>query len=115
MHGQVDLGLALKLLKYARYLRRATSSAFFDYSAVQAISRWIAGALYECSPIFLHLASHARALEDAVSLSSGLGLTEIWSSFLVHRSLDLPAVELIRFDTEAGNLRDCVDTYGIVD
>ena len=116
MCGQVDLELALKLLQYTRHMRRATSSTSFDYSAVQAISRWIAEALQECSQVFLHVVGHAGALEDAVRLSSGLGLTEIWSALLLDRPLQPLSVELTHLDTGACNLKDNgnVDVYGMI-
>ena len=55
----------------------------FDYSAVQAITRWITDSVEDCSSAFMSLATQARALSETVSLSSGLGLTEIWSAFYV--------------------------------
>jgi midasin len=55
----------------------------FNFSAVQAITRWITDSVENCSSVFMPLAMQAHALSETVSLSSGLGLTEIWSAFFI--------------------------------
>lgn len=83
---QGDIMLSLTLLGYSRYLRRVTANESFDFSALQAICRWITDAVEDCPPAFIQLATQARILSETVSLSSGLGLIEIWSSVFIDKS-----------------------------
>jgi midasin len=97
--------MAFTLLGHARHLRKAVINSSFDFSAVQAISRWILDDLEDCSPSFLQLAAQAQALSDAVSLSSGLGLIEIWSTFFVGNRSMSTSSELVDIDKLARCLK----------
>lgn len=108
--SQVAVGLASKLLGYTRRLRIAVAHVCFDYSAVHAVSRWIADALEDCPTVFLPLAADVKALRETIALSSGLGMMEIWSSLMTDRPLKPFADDLIRLDFLARNLKD--DIYG---
>ncbi|KAJ7156010.1 midasin nuclear AAA ATPase [Mycena crocata] len=96
----VSIDLALRILGYCGRLRQAQSHAHFDYSAVQAISSWLVDALDDCPSEFIPLARHAKALRETVALSTGLGMSEIWSRFIAAK-LSNPPSSLKRLDTLA--------------
>lgn len=81
----MDLNLAIKLLQYGGLLKRVMANNSFDYSIAQATSKWIVEGIQGCSPHFSPLADSIQCLKDAVALSSGLGITEMWSALLTHR------------------------------
>ncbi|KAF9464151.1 midasin nuclear AAA ATPase [Collybia nuda] len=97
--------LASSLLGYGRYLRKASMKSSFDFSAVQAISKWIIDAVDNCPPPFLPLVTQAQALVDAVSLTSGFGLVDIWSTFFVEGLSALSSTELDTIDKLASSLK----------
>ncbi|KAL0578801.1 AAA ATPase midasin [Marasmius crinis-equi] len=77
-----DMSLAGVLLKYSRRLRSLIAGPVFDFSSVQTISRWILDASESFSTHEASLVMCAKTLHDITSLSSGLGLNEIWKVFL---------------------------------
>ncbi|KAF8073543.1 midasin nuclear AAA ATPase [Lyophyllum atratum] len=81
-----DLRRSSLLLGYGRRLRRITETAF-DFSALQATCRWIVDTVENSPAAFSAVARQARALRDTISLSTGLGLIEIWSSLFLDRPL----------------------------
>lgn len=85
--------LASILLGFGRHLRRTAVATFFDFSALNAICRWINDAIKNCPPNFKMLSAQVKALGDTVSLSSGLGMVEIWSNLLINRPLAAPNVK----------------------
>lgn len=70
----------LRLLAYGRYLRKAITHKLFNHSAVQVVSRWILDALRARHHSFIQVESQAKVLHDTMSLTSGLGLAELWAS-----------------------------------
>lgn len=96
---QTNLDTASQLLAYSRLLRKVVANDSFDFSVAQATAKWLAGTLQASTSDFQHLQESVQNLTDAVSLSCGLGITEIWSTFMVEdsggaRSPDLQALEL---------------------
>jgi midasin len=85
------------------------TSDMFDFSAVQAITRWITDSVENCSPAFMSLAIQARALSETVSLSSGLGLTEIWSSFFIDELPTSVVTKLGELEKLTSSLRRSAD------
>jgi midasin len=71
--------MSVKLLSYAEYIHRICAKQKLDHSAIYSVSRWIEGCLEEKSPGFERTQMHARALSDTITLTGGLGMTEIWS------------------------------------
>jgi midasin len=100
------------MLQYSRHLRAATKGSSFDYSTVRVISKWLTKTLENCSPHFVSLIGYAKTLEAVLSLSSGLGLFEIWSSFLGNRRAEIAAPEISRLDAMACTLKDVEGEYG---
>ena len=98
--------LATTLLRHSRQLRVVTRGSLLDYSAVRASLKWITQALQGCPSHFTHLLSHTEALEKVMSLSSGLGLVEIWSGFLGNRQMEFSHPKLAQLDTKACALQD---------
>ncbi|RDB14764.1 Midasin [Hypsizygus marmoreus] len=90
-----DLAIASNLLNYSRYLHKALGAGSIDFSALQAICRWIAEAIENSSSSFDTVATQMRGLHDAVSLSSGLGMIEIWSNLFVERPPTISGLENI--------------------
>ncbi|PBK75109.1 midasin [Armillaria solidipes] len=103
-HKVVDLlDVALKVLVYATRMRSAVSQSHFDYSVIQAIVGWMTATLQQCASQFLSLQACALVLQNTVSLSSGLGLVDLWSSFLKYDDTPV-ASELLRLDDLVGHL-----------
>lgn len=104
---QRDIQLILKLMRYARYLRLVAGGKAFDYSAIQTVSGWIMGALKEAySPTFATIANIAQSLEDAVSLSRGLGLSAIWTSLSTHHLSEAASLDLHLLERLACRVKD---------
>jgi midasin len=80
-----------------------------DFSVVQAITRWINDALNNCPPAFIPLAMQAAALHKTVSLSSGLGLIEIWSAFFTVRPSTTTIAELEHLDKLVASLQQSAE------
>src|ERR1700722_5313724 len=111
----MDIELLLKLLRYTRHLRGAASSVSFDYSAIQTLASRISDAVKGSSPRLVHLRRHTQALEDAISLSTGLGLSNLWTKLLANapmkapelRDLDAMACNLTEFDERTSRSQHC--------
>ncbi|KAJ6585296.1 midasin nuclear AAA ATPase [Mycena capillaripes] len=108
----VSIDLALRTLDYADHLQRARGNTHFDYSAVQAISSWLADALDDCPSDFLPLAQHVKALRETVALSAGLGMNEIWSKFIAEKISEVPSA-LTALDNLARRLADTPSSQGL--
>ncbi|KAI3616178.1 midasin nuclear aaa atpase [Moniliophthora roreri] len=101
-----DLSVARVLLQYASYLHKCVNGSTLDYSSVQTIAKWIVDAAESFSVEYLSLVACARTLQDITSLSSGLGLTEIWKSFLSQKALDpseISRLEVLAVDPSCSN------------
>ena len=105
--------MAVKLFGYGRSLRKVAAANLFDYSAAQATSNWIAESIQGRSMDFLPLHDPARGLRDAVSLSSGLGITEIWTTLSVQRSRRLSSTELKSLENMACDIDSACDVHGV--
>ncbi|KAJ6530392.1 midasin nuclear AAA ATPase [Mycena vulgaris] len=84
----VSINLALKTLGYGVHLRTARGNTHFDYSAVQAISAWLTDILENCPSDFIPLTHNVKALTETVALSTGLGMSEIWTKFMASKISD---------------------------
>jgi midasin len=104
--------LAVKLLGYSRLLRKIAGSNSFDYSVAQVTSKWIAESIQGATD-FVALEDPVQGLRDAVSLSSGLGITEIWSTLSVQRPFCPSAAELRSLESAAYNIRSTFDVHGV--
>ncbi|KAG5644766.1 hypothetical protein DXG03_007674 [Asterophora parasitica] len=100
-----DLQLSQKLLGYGRHLRAISGAAFVDFSALHAACRWIADAVDSSSSTFLVVASRLNELRDTISLSTGLGLVEIWSGFFVDRPLTASSANLDVIEMQSARLK----------
>ncbi|KAG6872267.1 hypothetical protein C0995_011404, partial [Termitomyces sp. Mi166 len=80
-----SLQLSSSLLNYARYLRKIAAAAVFDFSALQAACRWVVDALEDSPSVFSTAMLRAHELKDTISLSTGLGLQDIWSALFIDR------------------------------
>ncbi|KAJ6508404.1 hypothetical protein C8R45DRAFT_967302, partial [Mycena sanguinolenta] len=108
----VSINLTLTTLRYATHLRKARGSTHFDYSAVQAISGWLTDALDDCPSDFFPLAQCAKALQDTVALSTGLGMNEIWSKFMAEAIPNLSSA-LTAMEDLARRLGDIPTSHGL--
>ncbi|KAF7308632.1 Midasin [Mycena chlorophos] len=103
-HHVAPMEISSAVLKYANELRNILSKAHFDYSAVHVITEWLVAALKDGRVESSVLESHAVALQQIISLSSGLGIQEIWRRF---------ATTLFQFDPRLVRLHDlaaCLDS-----
>ncbi|TFK40741.1 midasin nuclear AAA ATPase [Crucibulum laeve] len=101
-----DIKLATSFISFGQYLRKASNTASFDFSAVQAVLRWMMDSLDCTSPRFVHLATEVEALYEVVSLSSGLGLMEIWSTLYADNASKLVGTKIQTLETLACNLKE---------
>ncbi|KAG7088114.1 hypothetical protein E1B28_012139 [Marasmius oreades] len=91
-----DLSVAILLLNYVEYLGSIIAGLVFDFSSIQTIAQWILEAAETFSSSHLSLLMWAKTLKNITSLSSGLGLNEIWRTFssqLKHDSAVVKRVE----------------------
>ncbi|KAG1748578.1 midasin [Suillus lakei] len=86
----VDLELALKLLGISRQLRRSGTGTS------------IVAALKSRSPAFERLASVSAVLDEAVSPTSGLGLTEMWTHLFAPTTIEVSLPEIRSLEYAAG-------------
>ncbi|KAG0703770.1 P-loop containing nucleoside triphosphate hydrolase protein [Suillus ampliporus] len=98
----VDLERALKLLSISRQLRRAGTGTYVDCSSIQACSTSIIAALQPRSPAFDRLASISAVLDAAVSPTSGLGLTEMWTHLFAPKTIVISLPEIRSLEYAAG-------------
>lgn len=105
----MDLDTASRLLSYGRLLRNVAANDSFDYSVAQATSKWVAETIQGSTPDFFHLQGPTQSLKDAISLSSGLGITEIWLTFMVDRSTTASRIDLQGLDNAACNIDSMPD------
>ncbi|KAG1742325.1 P-loop containing nucleoside triphosphate hydrolase protein [Suillus paluster] len=98
----VDLERALKLLSISRQLRRAGAGTYVDYSSIQACSTSIIAALQSRSPAFDRLASISAVLDEAVSPTSGLGLTNMWTHLFAPKAIEVSVPEIRSLEYAAG-------------
>src|SRR5262245_42711956 len=107
----MDLKLILRLMAYARVLRKVVADDHFDYSAVQAVSKWITNSLESASPTFSQISNDADSLQKVISLSTGLGMVEIWSRLTVQRSKVTGLAESERLENRVCNLKDVTNSH----
>lgn len=112
-HQLVDLEIALKLLRFSRQLRQAGNATSVDYSSIQACSRSIIATLQSRSPTFDRLASVSAMLDEAVSPTSGLGLTEMWMHFFAPRTIEISLPEIRSLEYAAGQPFEGSNQHGI--
>lgn len=77
--------LALSVLDFGLHLKKAICSASFDFSTVTAVSQWLVEALENCPSLFMGLRDRANLLRNLVSPSTGLGLSDIWSTLYIEK------------------------------
>lgn len=111
-HYQVELDVVAKLLGYSGLLRKVARASSFDYSVAQAAAKWIAECIQGRSKDFSPLDEPVRGLRDAVSLSSGLGITEMWSTISAQRPFCSCSTELKSLEGVACDIDGTHDVYG---
>lgn len=77
--------LALSVLDCGLHLKKAICSASFDFSTVTAVSQWLIEALENCPSLFMGLHDRANLLRNLVSPSTGLGLSDVWSTLYIEK------------------------------
>ena len=85
----------LDLVAFGRFLGNAAqSSTTFDFSLAIAISGWIRQAVRDAisQSSFSGVVQNAANLEDVISLTSGVAMTEIWSALTNTSSTDVSCV-----------------------
>ncbi|KAG1843016.1 P-loop containing nucleoside triphosphate hydrolase protein [Suillus subalutaceus] len=107
----VDLELALKLLSISRQLRRSGTGTYVDYSSIQACSRSIVAALQSRGPAFERLASVSAVLDEAVSPTSGLGLTDMWTHLFAPTTIEVSLPEIRSLEYASGQLHQGLNQH----
>jgi midasin len=77
--------LALSVLDCGLHLKKAIYSTSFDFSTVKAVSQWLVEALENCPSLFIGLHDRANLLRNLVSPSTGLGLSDLWSTLYIEQ------------------------------
>ncbi|KIP09693.1 hypothetical protein PHLGIDRAFT_86293 [Phlebiopsis gigantea 11061_1 CR5-6] len=93
--SQSTLSTFITLLSYARYLSDIVSRDIFDYSAVHVVSSWLSECLPLPHPSFASIQGHVEKLSALLSLTSGAGLSQIWSE-MTHQMARTQDVERIQ-------------------
>lgn len=92
--SQDILRLGIRLLSYAAYLSGINREKHLDHSAIYSASRWLQDSLQEPYSEFAQVQNHAQTLSNAVALTSGHGLSELWTSLAVPAIEALPASKI---------------------
>lgn len=87
--------LADKLLSFVTYLEGIVTRNTFDYSALHIVSKWLSQSISGAHAHFNAVDRHVTALSEVLSLSSGVGLSEIWSG-LSHQGAGMRDADKIR-------------------
>ncbi|KAF7309703.1 Midasin [Mycena indigotica] len=103
-YGPVAMRLASTVIAYANELRQVLIGSHFDYSVVHVVAEWLVTALEHGPPDSVTLGNHAKALQQITSLSSGLGIKEIWNKFSTTGPIG--SVNTKRLDQLASHLKD---------
>lgn len=80
---------------------------------MQACSRSINVALQSRSPTFDRLASVSAMLDEAVSPTSGLGLTEMWTHLFAPETIEVSLTEIRGLAYAAGQPYEGSNQHGI--
>ncbi|OCH90921.1 midasin [Obba rivulosa] len=78
--NEILLELSTRLVAYAQHLTKAALTEPFNYSAAQTLLAWILELVTEQKQVFREVNERAMALQSAISLKSGFGLGDIWTS-----------------------------------
>lgn len=76
---QENTSLLSRLLGFIGYLRGISVQATLDYSAIHVAARWLSDCALGHRPGFQVIGAHIAALSDAIAVSSGVGLSDIWT------------------------------------
>ena len=99
----------IKVMGHGTHLRRTLENSPLDHSALLALARSILDALSVDSQHLAALQRHARTFNDLVSLTSGLGLFDVWSSLYAEDSSYLTRESLTRLDGFVTSLNNDVE------
>lgn len=91
-------------MSYAQYLYAVGQRSRLDHSAVHMVSQWLTKHICETPLDSVEIDTCTRALADAVALTSGLGLSEIWSSLSNRSVQDVQTSRLAKLDGISRNL-----------
>ncbi|CCL98515.1 uncharacterized protein FIBRA_00514 [Fibroporia radiculosa] len=116
---QTLLDVMLTLLTCGRHLQRAVSSAQLDYSEIRVVVGWIIETLQEHQDPFVDVAPSANALVEMVSLTSGLGLIELWSSLTTLKEPLIPEISQLesamsRFNGQDARRMEILDLLSLL-
>lgn len=98
-----------KVMGYGTHLRSTLENSPLDHSALLALARSTLDALSAESVYLVALRRHAQTFNDLVSLTSGLGLFEVWSSLYAEGSSYFANESLNRLDELATSLNNDVE------
>lgn len=102
----------LELVAFGRFLRTAIQSpTTFDFSLAIAISGWVKQTLRDISvesSIFGDIIQSARALDEVISLTSGIGLSAIWTALASIPPADIDGSHVAQLDNADRCLRHSI-------
>lgn len=102
-----------KVMEHGIRLRRTLGNTPLDHSALLALARSILDTLSVESPHLTTLQHCAQTFNDLVTLTSGLGLFDVWSSLYTENSSET-SKELICLDELATSLNNDADRTGML-
>ncbi|KAH9080394.1 midasin [Lactarius deliciosus] len=94
-HSSAETRLIIDLLKYTAFLRPHLDVTI-DFSLLQAVVSWIQEALRSTPVHIPGITRSAALLSNSVAPTSGLGLTDIWSSWRGSANLNSSPPELVQ-------------------
>jgi len=98
------LEVIVKVMDHGRRLRRAVHNSAVDHSTLLSLARCIPEELNTDSSNFILLQELAQHFSDSVSLTSGLGLFDIWTLLYCDEFAYLPEASIVRIGDMASSL-----------
>jgi hypothetical protein len=98
-----------KVMGYGTHLRRTLENSPLDHSVLLALARSTLDALSAESVYLVALQRHAQTFNGLVSLTSGLGLFDVWSSLYAEDLSYFANESLTRLDELATTLNNDVE------
>lgn len=93
--------MGIRLISYCYFLRKVTASSSFDHSTALAASNWVSESVKGSGSAFSPLQDPAKRLVDAISLSTGLGMSELWTCFSFRGPHATAMSNLVSMDEDA--------------
>lgn len=96
--------MSAKLLGFIEYLRGVVVQTTFDYSAIHVAARWLSDCALEGKPGFQTIGAHINILSEVIAVSSGAGLSDIWTKLARNAPSPLTTTKIQQLEYAANSL-----------